>query len=88
MKNVSISLTDTHAAAIEAELATGDYASVSEIVRAALRDFFDERHAPDRARIDADVAAYRAARARGEPLLSRDEARRRIAALVDGEPSA
>jgi Arc/MetJ-type ribon-helix-helix transcriptional regulator len=88
MKNVSISLTDAHAAAIEAELATGDYASVSEIVRAALRDFFDDRNGPDRARIEADVAAYRAARARGEPLLSREEARVRIAALVDGEPTA
>lgn len=88
MKNVSISLTDAHAAAIEAELATGDYASVSEIVRAALRDYFDDRHGPDRARIDADVAAYRAARARGEPLLSRENARRRIDALVDDEPRA
>lgn len=88
MKNVSISLTDAHAAAIEAELATGDYASVSEIVRAALRDYFGDRHGPDRARIDADVAAYRAARARGEPLLSREEARRRIAALAGDEPSA
>lgn len=88
MKNVSISLTDAHAAAIEAELATGDYASVSEIVRAALRDYFDDRHGPDRARIDADVAAYRAARARGEPLLSREDACRRIDALVDDEPRA
>jgi Arc/MetJ-type ribon-helix-helix transcriptional regulator len=88
MKNVSISLTDAHAAAIEAELATGDYASVSEIVRAALRDYFDDRHGPDRARIDADVAAYRAARACGEPLLSREDARRRIDALVDDEPRA
>jgi Arc/MetJ-type ribon-helix-helix transcriptional regulator len=88
MKNVSISLTDAHAAAIEAELATGDYASVSEIVRAALRDYFDDRHGPDRVRIDADVAAYRAARARGEPLLSREDARRRIDALVDDEPRA
>lgn len=88
MKNVSISVTDAHAAAIEAELATGDYASVSEIVRAALRDFFADRHGPDPARIDADVAAYRAARTRGEPLLSLHEARRRIAALVDQEPSA
>jgi len=88
MKNVSISLTDAHAAAIEAQLATGDYASVSEIVRAALRDYLEVRHAPDRAQIDADVAAYRAARARGEPLLSREDARRRIATLLDEKPSA
>lgn len=27
----------------QAELATGDYASVSEIMRAALRNFFNER---------------------------------------------
>ena len=88
MKNVSISLTDAHAAAIEAELATGDYASVSEIMRAALRDFFDDRHGPDLARVDADVAAYRAARARGEALLSPDAARRRILEQTRAEPAA
>ena len=40
MRTLSVELTDQHAAAIEAELATGDYASASEVVRAALRSFF------------------------------------------------
>jgi hypothetical protein len=35
----SISLTDRHAAEIDAMIAGGDYASVSEVIRAALRQF-------------------------------------------------
>ena len=78
MKNVSISLTDRHAAAIEAELAAGDYASVSEVVRAALRDFFDRPIGPSLAQIEADIARYRA----GTTLHDVDEARRRIKASL------
>ena len=59
MRNISISLTDRHAAAIEAELASGDYASVSEIVRAALREFFERPAGPSLGRIEADIARYR-----------------------------
>ncbi len=78
MKNVSISLTDQHAAAIDAELASGDYASVSEVVRAALRDFLDRPSGPSLKQIDADIARYQA----GTTLHSVDEARRRIAASI------
>lgn len=78
MKNVSISLTDRHAAAIEAELASGDYASVSEVVRAALREFFDRAPGPRLHQIDADIARYRA----GTGLHDAAEARRRIAARL------
>ncbi|RAH96729.1 type II toxin-antitoxin system ParD family antitoxin [Acuticoccus sediminis] len=78
MKNVSISLTDQHAAAIEAELASGDYASVSEVVRAALREFLDRPTGPDLKQIDADIARYRA----GATLTGADAARRRIRAAI------
>ena len=78
MKNISISLTDQHAAAIDAELTSGDYASVSEVVRAALRDFFDRPFGPSLKQIDADIARYQA----GANLNSVDEARRRIAASI------
>lgn len=78
MKNVSISLTDQHAAAIEAELASGDYASVSEVVRAALREFLDRPVGPGLEQIDADIARYQA----GARLADRDEARRRIRAAI------
>lgn len=74
MKNVSISLTDQHAAAIDAELASGDYASVSEVVRAALREFLDRPFGPNLKQIDADIARYRT----GARLSDMDEARRRI----------
>lgn len=69
MKNVSISLTDQHAAEIEARVASGDYASVSEVIRAALREFLGRGVTPDMAQIDRDIAAYRALRAAGEPLV-------------------
>lgn len=78
MKNVSISLTDRHAAEIEATLASGDYASVSEVVRAALREFLDRPVGPGLAQIDADIARYQA----GARLSDVDEARRRIRAAI------
>jgi putative addiction module CopG family antidote len=84
MKNISISLTDRHAAAIEAALATGHYASTSEVIRAALRAFFSDDIAPPADLIDRDIEAYQAACAAGESLLDRDAARARIlAALAD-----
>lgn len=78
MKNVSISLTDRHAAEIEREIASGDYASVSEVVRAALRDFFARAQGPDMARIDADLARYDAERASGAPLTDARALRARL----------
>ena len=40
MRNITVSLTDHHAAPIEAAVASGDYASASEVVRTALRELF------------------------------------------------
>ncbi len=59
MKNISISLTDQHAAEIDAVIATGDYASVSEVIRSALRDFLNAPVGPSVARMEQDFLAYR-----------------------------
>ncbi len=74
MKNVSISLTDQHVAEIEAQIASGDYASVSEVVRAALREFLARGRGPDPAQIDRDIAEYLAAQAGGEALVAAGDA--------------
>jgi putative addiction module CopG family antidote len=81
MKNVSISLTDQHAAEIEAIIATGDYASVSEVIRSALRDFMNRVSGPSMAQIERDIAAHQASMARGDPMYSIDDVRADIAAL-------
>jgi putative addiction module CopG family antidote len=60
MKNISISLTDQHAAEIEAVIATGDYASVSEVIRSALREFLNAPVGPSAKRMEQDFLAYRA----------------------------
>lgn len=60
MKNISISLTDQHAAEIDAVIATGDYASVSEVIRSALRDFLNAPIGPSMAQMERDFIAYRA----------------------------
>lgn len=76
MKNISISLTDQHASEIEAQIASGDYASVSEVVRAALRQFLSPAPGtPDLAQIDRDIEAYLVARKAGVPLLSPSDVR-------------
>ncbi|MGB0679000.1 MAG: ribbon-helix-helix domain-containing protein [Polyangiales bacterium] len=75
MKNVSISLTTQHACAIESELATGDYASVSEVVRAALRAFFDRAPVPSEAQMLADFAEMQRGLAQGETLVDVQTAR-------------
>lgn len=74
MKTFSISLTDQHAAEIEAQIASGDYASVSEVVRAALREFLARGTVPDATQIDRDIAAYLDLRGRGEPPIDGDAA--------------
>ncbi|MTI02885.1 type II toxin-antitoxin system ParD family antitoxin [Roseibium sp. RKSG952] len=78
MKNVSISLTDHHAAEIDACIATGDYASVSEVVRTALREFLSRGMVPDARQIDHDIAEYLESQRNGERLLSADAAKRDI----------
>lgn len=78
MKNISISLTDQHASEIDAQISTGDYASVSEVIRAALRDFLAKTPGPDLDQIGKDVADYRKAMAAGENLVDPSEARARL----------
>ena len=78
MKNVSISLTDQHASEIEAQISSGDYASVSEVIRAALRDFLGKAPGPSLDQIDRDIADYRDALARGEALVEATDARSKI----------
>jgi putative addiction module CopG family antidote len=73
MKNVSISLTDQHAAEIAATIATGDYASVSEVIRAALRDFLRGPAWPGPEQIERDILAYEEGKARGDRTYSIDE---------------
>jgi len=78
MKNVSISLTDHHAAQIELEIAAGGYASVSEVIRAALRDYLDRPPGPGLEAIERDIDAFLADEAAGAQGVPRDEAFRRI----------
>jgi putative addiction module CopG family antidote len=73
MKNISISLTDQHAAEIQACIASGDFASVSEVIRAALREFLAVPNGPSMEQIDKDIRDYEAAMARGEPMYTIDE---------------
>lgn len=83
MKNISISLTDQHAAEIDAQIASGDYASVSEVVRAALREFLSRGATPDGAQIDRDIADYLEGQARGQALTSGAEARHSIRDMLN-----
>jgi len=83
MKNVSISLTDQHASEIEAQIASGDFASVSEVVRAALRDFLAKAPGPSLDQINRDISAYRNALDSGEELMDVKSAKARIHAAVN-----
>jgi len=78
MKNVSISLTDQHASEIDAQVSSGDFASVSEVVRAALRDFLSQPPGPSLDQIDRDIAAYKNAVLSGEALIDAPSAKDRI----------
>jgi len=73
MKIVSITLSERRAADIDAALASGDYASVSELVDAAL-NLFLATDGPSQDQVEADIDAYEAARARGERGIPGDEA--------------
>ncbi len=89
MKNVSISLTDHHAAQIELEIASGGYASVSEVIRAALREFLDRPlDQPSLDQIERDIDAFLADEAAGKPLIPIDEAEAWIMAQIRAEPGA
>ena len=84
MKNISISLTEQHALEIEAQISSGDFASVSEVVRAALRDFLSKPPGPSLDQIDRDIAAYRSVIDAGEELLDSKSAKKRILSAVTG----
>jgi len=84
MKNVSISLTDQHASEIEAQVSSGDYASVSEVIRAALREFLSRAPHPSLEQIDRDIAMYRDTLASGEKLVDAATARKRLLNGVSG----
>ncbi len=88
LKNVSISLTEQHAREIEREIAAGGYASVSEVIRAALREFLIPVHGPDPAQVERDVAAYRAARSAGVPLIEAAAAEAAIAVELTAPQAA
>jgi putative addiction module CopG family antidote len=75
MKNVSISLTDQHAAEIDAHIASGDYASVSEVIRAALRGFLYPVQTPGLAQIAREIELCRAAILRTDRGPSAPEAK-------------
>lgn len=84
MKQIDVSLTDQHAALIEASVASGDYASASEVVRTALRAFFRDEATPPVEQMAAEIDAMEQELAAGEALLSVDEVRRGLAERRDG----
>lgn len=79
MKNISIRVTDQHAALIEAAVASGDYASASEVVRTALREWFQADLLPPVDAMAAEIDAMEREIAAGEDLLDLDAARALIA---------
>ena len=53
--NLKIDVSDEEAAAIEAELRSGEFACVSEMVRTAVRTYLDRRHLSDTRSIARDA---------------------------------
>jgi Arc/MetJ-type ribon-helix-helix transcriptional regulator len=74
MKMVSITLSERRAADIDAALASGDYASVSELVDAALDLLLASNEPPGPERLAADIDEFEARRAGGERPIPGDEA--------------
>ena len=74
MKTVSITLSERRAADIDAVLASGDYASMSELVDAALDVFLAPNDAPSLERLAADIDEFEERCARGERLIPGQEA--------------
>jgi len=79
MKNISVSLTDRHAALIEAAVASGDYASASEVVRTALRELFRADLLPPVDAMVKEIDAMDRELAAGNGLLGVDEVRAEVA---------
>ena len=89
IRKISIALTEELASEVENAVASGDYASTSEVIRAALRDWKTER-----ARREAEIAGVRRlwqeGLASGEPRPLTDDwfagiRRRARAQLGDGD---
>lgn len=57
--NLEIDLSDEEAAAIDAELRSGKFTSVSDVVRTAVKTYLDRRRLSDTRSIARDVAHYR-----------------------------
>ena len=77
MKTVKIELPDEEANALERAAAERGFASTAELARAAIEDFLAAR--PRRSRgFESDIAEYKAEKARGEPILTAEEARVRL----------
>ncbi len=55
-------------------MAQGEYASIADVVAAALTGFLSPEDRPSQEQIDRDMAKYLEARERGEPMLSAEEA--------------
>ena len=83
MKNISISLTDQHAAEIDAMIRGGDFASVSEVIRAALREFMRVPGGPSLEQIERDFRKYEAYVASGGRLYTVEEAREQLLGKAD-----
>jgi Arc/MetJ-type ribon-helix-helix transcriptional regulator len=67
MKTVTIKLSDEHAAALDRAVAEGDFASPSELVRAAIEGYLTAPIDYDRDALARDIAEHQAEKARGEP---------------------
>jgi Arc/MetJ-type ribon-helix-helix transcriptional regulator len=74
MRTFPLILSERRAAEVDAALASGSFASVSELVDAALDAFLATGDAPDPDRVAADIDDYRERRARGEAPLPADAA--------------
>jgi Arc/MetJ-type ribon-helix-helix transcriptional regulator len=83
MKKVSISLTEEHAAFIEAEVAAGDFASISDVIAAALHEFFERpANGPSEEQMLADIDAAEAELAAGGELLDAEAVHQRLRAIA------
>ncbi|CAN5697830.1 hypothetical protein BH23PSE1_BH23PSE1_07860 [soil metagenome] len=74
MKTVSITLSERRAADVDAALACGDYATVSDLVDAALKVFLAPSDGPSLEQIEADIDAFEAGGARGERPIPGEDA--------------
>ena len=67
MKEVRISLSEQRLAEVEAEVASGQFASVSDLVDRAFAEYFAHEPMPTEAEMVAELAAMREEVAAGRP---------------------